>query len=621
MASKTLYGAQAEAPLEEDTLEGGSAGPVGLPPQRSSCLAGRSCRIAGVAAVLMVGFALGRVTMRRAPPQFPTAGRRKADADEGPRKPLAGPRMPARSALEAAARDAAAKMKMLEGYYGDRAYAMLSQGIESGLDEKGEGEGAATAKMAEQVARAVLWDQKFVMGFIGSSVMCGHDNCFWDNYPNQLLRLLNSTFRLLGAPLEVRNAGQGGDCGDTFANQVFCLSALVGEDVDLVHYTWSYFEAGKLGPALGRAYHELVARWAATMPHAPPVHFMNTGAWDKVVAQREPKTQDNFRHVATGSAQLVKAYAKFGLNGVGLERGLAFNGKYMGKKWGQVGDGLHNITRYGASEKDPVRRRGLGIVFRNWHPGPLGFQYVADVFGYHYLKAVRDAVQLLQVASENGTELGKRWPRQSFLTARDLPEPLYQLSEVQEGNWTQVLYKLASPPACLTMEVPAFGKPGVFIGNPEDEANPYKQRIVTKPSWPVWHAEANWKHVPKEERGTPRCMPLDRCGGLSAEKALAGYQTFMLPRMRVGFIAVCGYKRGAAHKVLASPAVQFELSGQRLNKSAMSSFPSDKCLALQTKWTAALNDAGGHLFLAVRINESAVGKESFRVDISQVLAF
>ena len=30
-------------------------------------------------------------------------------------------------------------------------------------------------------------------------------------------------------------------------------------------------------------------------------------------------------------------------------------------------------TRYGENEVSP-RKDSLGVVFRNWHPGPLGFQ-------------------------------------------------------------------------------------------------------------------------------------------------------------------------------------------------------------------------------------------------------
>jgi phage anti-repressor protein len=35
----------------------------------------------------------------------------------------------------------------------------------------------------------------------------------------------------------------------------------------------------------------------------------------------------------------------------------------------QVGDGFHNITRYGEGIEDENRKKSLGVVYWNWHPG------------------------------------------------------------------------------------------------------------------------------------------------------------------------------------------------------------------------------------------------------------
>ena len=72
---------------------------------------------------------------------------------------------------------------------------------------------------------------------------------------------------------EIRNAGQGGECGDSFRNQIFCVLHNVGADIDLLHYSWTYFESGG---DIAR-FHEMIVRWALMMDHAPAVHIFNTG--------------------------------------------------------------------------------------------------------------------------------------------------------------------------------------------------------------------------------------------------------------------------------------------------------------------------------------------------------
>jgi hypothetical protein len=49
---------------------------------------------------------------------------------------------------------------------------------------------------------------------------------------------------------------------------------------------------------------------------------------------------------------------------------------YKDPGWGGVGDGLHTTTRYGKTDEGGAREKSLGVVWRNWHPGPLGFQLV-----------------------------------------------------------------------------------------------------------------------------------------------------------------------------------------------------------------------------------------------------
>ena len=53
---------------------------------------------------------------------------------------------------------------------------------------------------------------------------------------------------------------------------------------------------------------------------------------------------------------------------------------------------MHNTTRYGEAEKSP-RKESLGVIYRNWHPGPLGFQLLADSMTMLYTKAVLEGIE------------------------------------------------------------------------------------------------------------------------------------------------------------------------------------------------------------------------------------
>jgi len=97
-----------------------------------------------------------------------------------------------------------------------------------------------TTKLVSTMARAILnpHQSTFKIGTIGSSVAAGHDNCVYDNYENQLERTLTPIFDAADMQMKVENAGEGGSCGDTHQNQVYCITHNVSPDVDIIHYSW-----------------------------------------------------------------------------------------------------------------------------------------------------------------------------------------------------------------------------------------------------------------------------------------------------------------------------------------------------------------------------------------------
>jgi hypothetical protein len=92
-------------------------------------------------------------------------------------------------------------------------------------------------RTVDLIARVLVHGESLKLGFIGSSVMCGHDNCYYDSFPAQLSRLIGPIFNeATGKGVDIRNACQGGGCGDTYHNQIFCFRHMVGDDIDFLFY-------------------------------------------------------------------------------------------------------------------------------------------------------------------------------------------------------------------------------------------------------------------------------------------------------------------------------------------------------------------------------------------------
>lgn len=380
----------------------------------------------------------------------------------------------------------------------------------------------------------------FVIGVIGSSVAAGHDNCNYDSYERQLERTLTPIFAAYGKTIEVRNAGQGGECGDSHQNQIWCMRHMIGDDVDSVHYTWTYFEQRDDQ----KAWHELFVRWALLLPNAPVPFVIDCG-----VGPPESQPDD-----------LFDAYSKFGFNALYLQRGLA---KHLGykKSWGTVGDGLHNATRYG----------GDGVVFRNWHPGPLGFQVIADALAKVYAEALLAAVSNHSAPSA---------PR---LTLAQLPTPI-----ACDPKWCAT----EAPPGCLNLEEPTYGRPQVTVATPDNDPS-FPYRALYGPDakgWTLTRGRASTL-IPRARRGEAVCQHLDYCSGYNSVPG--EWITFRLPP-RGHAILCCGNDKACGARMTA---LDVRLDGQRVNNGTT---VFGKCLQLR------LVDGVGTRWLAVRGGADAI---------------
>ena len=95
-------------------------------------------------------------------------------------------------------------------------------------------------KLVDTMTRALVTDDQheFIIGTIGSSVAAGHDNCNYDSYEKQMCRTFGPVWEAAGMTLVCQNAGEGGGCGDSHENQVWCIKQNVSPNIDIAHYSW-----------------------------------------------------------------------------------------------------------------------------------------------------------------------------------------------------------------------------------------------------------------------------------------------------------------------------------------------------------------------------------------------
>ncbi len=416
-------------------------------------------------------------------------------------------------AVEAARSATLETRAMLEDYYGGPGVLRDSWLV----DHRRKDHNFGLEDLRDKFARAIVWQDSFVVAAIGSSVTSGSRNCHYDTYLEQLRRTLGPLLEAAGARLEVRNAGQGGGCGDTYHNQVWCVRTLVGRDVDIVHYSWTYFEVGQKDPP---QFHEMFYRWTLSMEGAPIPQLLYT---------------TDCSRLSQADHSLLDTYAGYGVNVLCMERGLRKVG-FPGREWGVVGDTLHETTRYGEHlPEDTPRRRSLGVVFRDWHPGPLLFQLTADALTYSYTDALLMALDAIALEPNPRS----RWPndRAARAPAR-LPEP-----QVCDAEFCDV----EEPPHCLTYQKPTFGKSGI-------------RRTASDEGWSEWVAAPVYD-MPEAERALPECAHLDSCAGLVAQPGEdAGWLQFEVPKLEAGFVAVCCSHRACGERLIESGA-EFRWNG------------------------------------------------------------
>lgn len=372
-------------------------------------------------------------------------------------------------------------------------------------------------------------------------------------------------------------------CGDSYLNQPFCFTHMVGTDIDVLFYEWTYYETSSTYQII----HELLVRWLYRLKNQPALFIINVG--------------NAFQF------EQVEHYAASGSNAIMMEGGL-LQGVYKGREWGAVGDGLHTSTRYGnLPGVSKARKDSLGVVYRNWHPGPLGFQYISDVWSYYLLRVFVDAVERIM---DNPNDAEKLWPMENIMTRLSAPEKLSNFFWSKDPLLNALAHLEDEPPYCFTAKKATFGKPLVQISDSQiDPLNPYKESVRKMSSsddaWTIWNAGPNWGMIPEKERplGEDMCLAPDHCGYFVEpfnSKAITPL-VFRLPKMTIGYVQLCGGPQTNGKSMLERIGV-VEFDGKKMDKSKFitkEDFPGALCVILQSKFSGPVEDASGHVYLAI----------------------
>ena len=469
---------------------------------------------------------------------------------------------------------------MLEAYYGgtNQTKNMMFQSWLSPWDVT-----SSDNKLVDTMVRAIVSQKQdeFIIGIIGSSVAAGNDNCYYDSYPSQLERTLGPIWEAGGMKLTVENTGAG-QCGDTFSNQVFCVKQNISPNSDIIQYTYTYYEEGVKDEAL--ASRESLVRWTQLLPHQPPVHVLNViglpNSNDTVYSKEYALAEHYSEHGYNAF------YSKLGLINGGFDYESALKNGTNHFAPGYVGDGYHNITRYGEGEEEEGRRESLGVSMRNWHPGPLHNQFIADTFAYVYSTAALKALDLIEDEMNSPRDGVTLSSSKSKEKESHFPEPMF----------CDPLYcQVSEPPECTNFGKPVFGEPGATI---EEEP------------WNYTRMEMDMKlFVPKVDQAffqdknyTDTCQHLFECGGASIRN---GTMVFRLPKSNIGLLIVCGVGRREVKvgndMFLNNTGIEMSYNGQVLDRTTWDVYPDQKCVrVMKRRSTTALNHTLDSDYLTIK---------------------
>lgn len=200
-------------------------------------------------------------------------------------------------------------------------------------------------------------------------------------------------------------------------------------------------------------------------------------------------------------------------------------------------------------------------------------------------------------------------PREKWASSE---RPLFLKNDLPEPKYCDPEYCVVDEaPGCLNYELPAFGKWGPRVEDPEDELNPYQGETQ---NWNVWHQNNDlWYMVGKQDTAIFKqrddkemCRHLDACGGISAQKADDGMVVFRLPKMEVGLVVICGCcgKKVGEDYFINNENIEISYNTVPVDKKDLDVWPNEKCVRVMKRFPTSGRQSEtptGHHYLGVKI--------------------
>lgn len=373
----------------------------------------------------------------------------------------------------------------------------------------------------------VINKKKIVIGLFGSSVIASHDCCHSDGLGSQLKNTLTEMFP--GMEIEIREGGQGGSCGSSHRNRIYAIKKIVGIDIDILVYSYGYFE----GREAGFTEHETLIHWLYRFfPNKPPLFVLNTGGW----SDKECYNEHN--------AKLINHYQPQSFKYICLKRAIAVDPRrnISSVGWHQI-DQIHPHIRPLAKSTDKLRKRISGEFFSNWHPNARGHEIFSDMIAY----IIGTAYGLVNVIQPSPS----------------IPSPLYVHKSVTNREYL---------PECWSIENMQFGH-GI------KSSNNFGWSMNRSP-------EGRINKVPRDLRNNNDCKHVDQCGWIRPNSLTHNLIQFKLPATDIGKLFICGPDKKAGDQLQkARSSMDISIDGRQVTNSPPTG-PESNCITLQDKMIA-----------------------------------
>lgn len=457
--------------------------------------------------------------------------------------------------------------------------------------------------MANRIAGAAVHGGRFTIGLFGDSTTAGADNCIYDAWPYGVERQFVPIFAAAKLNFSMRNAGHNG--GWKVGQQLACFRGILGEEVDVAILAAPYVKVP------GETILEFVRRslLSGTLP------FIGTP--DKSIPYL--------------SSESLREYARFG-----VAQGVDFTKTYVDHWWPLVekhDDGLWGRPDDGLCHIEATRSGSAAVIARNWHPGPIGHQFLQDIFSFwiadaaglamdNIMKAIRDSKGSL-------IPLRDKWPVRPRIEVSNLPK-LDTICKARRGSsteWDRLCGPVGSIPfgPCLAGPTPKWGPTNQTAWAVKNGAPQWGDDNGWTSPWTVnriGRSHKNIKFGPPEPvtscryhcfgiQTVPFTFELNRsvasCWGVDYNDALevtkpGGWITMSLPtkKMTLGAISICGHKETRGNPTVRLKGAQFNQEFKALKWDQL----SGNCATITEQLPA--KTLNGELFLAIGATHSRI---------------